>query len=139
MPQGLQRRVGRNDVHFVIFCCYHRKRLLDSAGSRDSAERILDEVRVKYGFSLVGYVIMPEHVHLLVRETGAAPPSTIVQVFKQRVSRQMLLRLQCLFADEAGASNLSTCMPIRWRNIWCNIRASGRGVVGQIMSWEMES
>ena len=30
--------------------------------------RILDEVRDRYGFSLVGYVVMPEHVHLLISE-----------------------------------------------------------------------
>ena len=90
MPQHLKRRTGRNDLHFITFCCYHRKRLLDSVRCRDMAARILDEVRAKYGFALVGYVIMPEHVHLLVSETAAVPPAKIVQVFKQRVSRQML-------------------------------------------------
>jgi putative transposase len=54
------------------------------------AVRILDEVRAQYRFSLVGYVIMPEHVHLLVSETVAVPPATIVQIFKQGISRQML-------------------------------------------------
>jgi REP element-mobilizing transposase RayT len=46
-------------------------------------------VRAKYRFALVGYVIMPEHVHLLVSESAAVPPSKIVQVFKQRVSRSL--------------------------------------------------
>jgi len=45
---------------------------------------------VKYGFSLVGYVIMPEHVHLLISEMAEVPPAKIVQILKQRVSRQML-------------------------------------------------
>lgn len=30
--------------------------------------RALDEVRAKHGFALPGYVVMPEHVHLLVGE-----------------------------------------------------------------------
>jgi putative transposase len=89
MPQHLKRRTGRNDLHFITFCCYHRKRLLDSVHCRNLAVRILDEVRGKYGFFLVGYVIMPGHVHLLVSETGAVPPAKIVQIFKQRVSREM--------------------------------------------------
>ena len=32
---------------------------------------------------------MPDHVHLLIGEPPAAPPSTILQVFKQRLSRRM--------------------------------------------------
>jgi len=43
-------------------------------------------VRAKYRFALGGYVIMPEHVHLLASESAAVTPSNIVQVFKQRVS-----------------------------------------------------
>jgi putative transposase len=32
---------------------------------------------------------MPEHVHLMIGEAGAASPADVVQVFKQRVSRFM--------------------------------------------------
>jgi putative transposase len=32
---------------------------------------------------------MPEHVHLLISETDHVKPATILQVFKQRVSRRM--------------------------------------------------
>jgi putative transposase len=49
--------------------------------------KILDEVRLRYGFELVGYVVMPEHVHLLVSEPSKGNPSKVVQVLKQRVSR----------------------------------------------------
>ncbi len=44
-------------------------------------------MRAKYGFALVGYVIMPEHVDFIIGETESASPSEVVQVFKQRVSR----------------------------------------------------
>jgi putative transposase len=89
MPKNLKRYTGRNDLHFITFCCYHRKRLLDSVKSRNLVIRVLAEVRAKYGFALVGYVIMPEHVHLLISESSAVPPAKIIQVFKQRVSRRM--------------------------------------------------
>jgi putative transposase len=32
---------------------------------------------------------MPEHIHLLVSESGSLRPAKIIQVFKQRVSRRM--------------------------------------------------
>ena len=42
--------------------------LLSSAKARDVSERELERVRQWYGFYVVGYVVMPEHVHLLVSE-----------------------------------------------------------------------
>src|SRR6266436_6559933 len=89
MPKNLKRYTGRKDLHFITFCCYHRRRLLESVRSRNLVIQILDEVRAKYGFSLVGYVIMPEHVHLLISESPAVPPAKVIQVFKQRVSWRM--------------------------------------------------
>ena len=49
--------------------------------------KLLDEVRGRYGFALSGYVVMPEHVHLLLSEPAKGTPSTLMQVLKQRVSR----------------------------------------------------
>ena len=54
--------------------------------------KILDELRGQYGFAVVGYVIMPEHVHLLISEPVKGTPSTVMQVLKQRVSRQVRRR-----------------------------------------------
>jgi putative transposase len=87
MPTNLRRVTGRWDLHFITFCCYQRRALLESPQARDLAVQMLGEVRAKYAFALVGYVIMPEHVHLLIDETPTLPPATVVQVFKQRVSR----------------------------------------------------
>ncbi len=89
MPKNLRRVTGRGDLHFITFCCYQRRALLGTVRARNLAVQILGEVRARYGFALVGYVIMPEHVHLLMGESRTASPATVVQVFKQRVSRRM--------------------------------------------------
>ena len=89
MPKKLKRIVGRGDLHFITFCCYQRRALLGSVRARNLAVEILRQVRAKYGFSLVGYVIMPEHVHLLISESASIRPAKVIQVFKQRVSRRM--------------------------------------------------
>jgi REP-associated tyrosine transposase len=39
---------------------------------------------------VVGYVVMPEHVHFLISESGRGNPSTVMQVLKQRLARQVL-------------------------------------------------
>ena len=92
MPKNLKRITGRGDLHFITFCCYQRRPLLASARARNLAVQILKEVRARYRFALVGYVIMPEHLHLLISESGSARPSTILQVFKQRLARRMRAR-----------------------------------------------
>jgi len=49
----------------------------------------LCKVRREYGFLLLGYVVMPNHVHLLISEPKKDTPSTVLQMLKQRVSRKM--------------------------------------------------
>jgi putative transposase len=51
--------------------------------------KILNEVRAKHEFLLVGYVVMPEHVHLLISEPKRLTPSRALQILKQRVSRKL--------------------------------------------------
>jgi putative transposase len=87
MPSGLKRRYGQGHLHFITCSCYRRLPLLDSAGSRTFFVNILGEMRDRYGFALAGYVVMPEHVHLLIGEPPDGTPSTVLQVLKQRVSR----------------------------------------------------
>ena len=89
MPKNLKRITGRGDLHFITFCCYQRRPLLGTIRARNLVVKILEEVRARYGFALVGYVIMPEHMHLLISESRAVLPAKVMQVFKQRVSRRM--------------------------------------------------
>ena len=89
MPQRLRRIYGFGHLHFITFSCYRRLPLLASARSRNVFVRTLDQVRRGYGFKLVGYVVMPEHVHLLISEPERGTPSTVLKRLKQRVSRQL--------------------------------------------------
>ena len=89
MPQRLRRIYGFGHLHFITFSCYRRLPLLASARSRNVFVRTLDQVRRGYGFKLVGYVVMPEHVHLLISEPERGTPSTVLKMLKQRVSRQL--------------------------------------------------
>jgi putative transposase len=89
MPKGLRRRYGQGHLHFITCNCYRRLPLLGSVRSRNLLVQILGEVRDRYGFELVSYVVMPEHIHLLISEPAKGTPSTVLQVLKQRVSRRI--------------------------------------------------
>ena len=92
MPKNLKRYYGLQHLHFITCSCYRRRPLLGSIRARNMFVKVLGEVRDRYQFELVGYVVMPEHSHLLVSESARGTPSTVMQVLKQRVSRQMRKR-----------------------------------------------
>src|SRR2546426_10049561 len=68
MPRNLKRYSGAGDLHFITCSCYHRRQYLASARRRDLFLTILEQVRQRYGFVVLGYVVMPEHFHLLISE-----------------------------------------------------------------------
>ena len=92
MRNPLRRYYGHGDLHFITFSCYRRRPLLGTRRARDGFVRILDEVRSRHGFKLVGYVVMPEHVHVLIGEPRNGNPSKALQVLKQKASRALRRR-----------------------------------------------
>ena len=89
MRNPLVRRYGHGHLHFITCSCYRRLPLLGTPKSRDTVLKILEEVRVRYQFRILGYVVMPEHIHLLISEPKNGTPSLVMQVLKQRVSRRL--------------------------------------------------
>jgi len=52
------------------------------------------------GFRLIGYVVMPEHVHLLMNEPRTGTPSSVLQKLKLRVSLRMRKRREVGNAEQ---------------------------------------
>ncbi len=107
MPAGLHRTYGAHHLHFITCSCFHRLPFLKSARARDRLLAILEQTRKRYRFVVVGYVVMPEHIHLLLTEPEVRSPSTVMQVLKQRSARALLpvrkrkdRRQRELFAEE---------------------------------------
>ena len=89
MPSGLKRIYGLGHLHFVTFSCYRRSPLLKTARARDIFVKELGKIRDEMGFQLIGYVVMPEHVHLLMSEPPRSTPSTALQKLKLRTARKL--------------------------------------------------
>jgi len=101
MPKNLKRYYGLGHLHFITFSCYRRLPLLGTARSRNAFVRALDEVRRKYDFALVGYVVMPEHIHLLIGEPKRGNPSTVIHSLKLRVSKRCRVRRKVAAAQKS--------------------------------------
>ncbi len=89
MPKGLVRYQQCGCFHFLTFSCYHRQPLLECPAAYSVFEEVLEAVRLRYGFVIAGYVLMPGHVHLLVGEPLRASLSVAIQVLKQLTSRSL--------------------------------------------------
>ncbi len=116
---------------------------------------MLEHVCRRYHFVVVGYVVMPEHVHLLLSEPERGNPSTVMQAVKQGFARRILGRLrsqataerrcQCDGEDhiwqrrfydfvlwtarENARKSCTTSIRIRWHGAWSRSRNNGGGAV----------
>ena len=70
------------EFHFLTFSCYRRRPYLSPAAAMYLFEDALERVRLRYLFAVAGYVVMPEHVHLLVSEPKTALLSKAIQALK---------------------------------------------------------
>jgi putative transposase len=90
MPWGLTRFHQSGQSHFVTFCCYHRHRLLTTDESRRIFESAVERVRRSFSLHVYGYVVMPEHVHLLLSEPEKDTLADALKSLKQGVSRRLI-------------------------------------------------
>ena len=135
MPFALHRYQDCGDLHFLTFSCYRRLPYLGTGQARDLFESALERVRKKYRCAILGYVVMPEHVHMLVNEPAR---STLDQFMKS-------IKLSVRYAGRSGPSGrpvttISTCgqnrsvsrkcaicSAIRWRAAWYRSPRTGHG------------
>jgi len=106
MPSGLHRNQQTQDLHFITFSCYRRQPKLDHSLTKEVFECALEATRLRYGLCVIGYVVMPEHVHLLLSEPSCPTQARIgiewatrlqhyaladvLKSLKQGVSRRLL-------------------------------------------------
>jgi len=88
MPSELKRYQKAGDFHFLTFSCHDRLPYLANAAACSLFERVLEQTRQRYVFYVFGYVVMPEHVHLLVSEPKRGTLSRAMQALKTSVAKQ---------------------------------------------------
>ena len=159
MKNKLKRRYGLGQLHFITCSCYRRLPLFSSVRARNVFLMILNEVRERYDFALIGFVVMPEHIHLLMGEPNMADPSRVMQVLKQRVSRKLRGRRRKKTASgQMGLWEVreEKRLPRFWQrrfydfNVWSKKKRNEklnymhfnpvkRGLVGHPKEWEWSS
>jgi len=102
-------------MHFITTNCYKRQPLLGSAQARDLFLQVLEQIRRMYGFVVVGYVVMPEHVHLLISEPRRGSISTVMQALKQSFTHKVIRRVKASINSSPGSL---WNMPLDHGHVW---------------------
>src|SRR5579871_1154534 len=88
MPDGLKRLHHSGQAHFLTFSCYHRLPLLTQLSMQADFLIALERVRKRFEMRVFGFVVMPEHVHLLVSEPARGTLAGAMQLLKTSVATQ---------------------------------------------------
>src|ERR1700676_4219625 len=97
MPWGLRRFQKTGQVHYITFSCYRRRPNLKSDEACATFVGALERIRRDYGLCIYGYVVMPEHVHLLLNEPERNTFAQAIKSLKQGVARRLALRAEDSF------------------------------------------
>jgi len=95
-----QRRAIRRPVHTSSFseasspCLPTPHQRFDSDRFKRKFIISLGDLRAQLGFRIIGYVLMPEHCHLLLWPSESANPSQIMQQLEERVAKFILKHLR---------------------------------------------
>ena len=90
MPSRLRGFHESGQSHFITFSCFHRRPLFTESATRRIFEAALERVRLHSDLCVYGYVVMPEHVHLLISEPEQGTVADAIKSLKQRVSRRLV-------------------------------------------------
>jgi putative transposase len=82
MTRGLERFQSSGQSHFVTFSCYQRLPNLRERQANEEVLAALEVARKHFGLRVYGFVLMPEHVHLLVSEPDRSTLADVIRSVK---------------------------------------------------------
>jgi putative transposase len=94
----MKRQEVAGGIRFLTFSCEHRLQLLGNPAIRDLFVTRLAAAHTKFTFDLFAWVVMPEHVHLLLRPPPDVSAEEILDSLKKSVARRVIDRWQELGA-----------------------------------------
>lgn len=96
------RHFEPGQLQFITTSAYRRAPLFESEVFRWFFVQILRQLRAETGFLLVGWVLMPEHFHVLIKPEPAEATSRFMQELKKRTA-------QCIIASLSASPRQPWC------------------------------
>ena len=89
VPRNLHRYHHAGQAHFVTFSCYRREQNFCTAKRYDLFVTCLEDMRCHFGVFVYGYVVMPEHVHLLLSEPKSGTLADVIHWLKLSFAKRL--------------------------------------------------
>ena len=93
MRKRLRRCEAPGAVRFITFSSHKRLPVLDLESRRDMLRSRLAAAALKHRVHVIAWVIMPEHMHLLLRPTTDVPLWKMLESFKKYASAALLAHM----------------------------------------------
>lgn len=79
-------------ARFITFSCYRHLQGFQNHSTKDLFLKYLDAARDKHRFRLLGYVIMPDHVHLVIYPPDGMKLGLVIGEIKSKTAREHFAR-----------------------------------------------
>jgi putative transposase len=135
MPTNLKRYQTSGADHFITFSCYRRRPLLHNDPARLLFLGELERLRSRHDFHVYGYVLMPEHVHLLLSEPKAHVLATTLNVLKHETSQHLKGDNKQFWQRRYYDFNVLTQRKFREKLRYMHRNPVKRGLVGNPEDW----
>ncbi len=89
MTGGLKRFHESGQSHFLTFSCYQRQRKFASPDTYNLFLECLERMRLRFKMRIYGYVVMPEHVHLLLSEPASETLADAMHFLKLSFTKRL--------------------------------------------------
>lgn len=88
MPKSREAVYGKGHLHLIACTTFRKLPKLAEEKHRDVFVRLMEELRIKFRFAVVGYVVMPDHFRLLMREPEIDTAANAVETLQARYRRR---------------------------------------------------
>ena len=146
MPR-LKHYDNTGTARFITFNCYRNEPSLVDDNAKAILARFIDQTRQKYGLRLLGYVFMPEHVHLVIHPVDGTPVGKVIREIKSLSAREWF-RLneppaqdvtRVFWQKRCYDHNCRTAEVVREKIDYCHANPVRRGLVDEPAEWKWSS
>jgi putative transposase len=133
-------------ARFVTFVCYRSGKYLNNNIARELLIDHIKSARIKHDFKLLGYVIMPEHVHLVMFPPDGMRMGYVIREIKSKMAREYFALTmsevrgtRVFWQKRCYDHNCRSVNAVREKIVYCHKNPVTRGLVETMDEWKWSS
>ncbi len=106
-----------NQIYFVTTKTCNNNKIFDNDWACELFIKNLKECKKKYEFKLYGYVVMPDHVHLLIEPAKSFNISQVIQKIKSIFAKEFKKELKYRVAASLARGAMAESKTFRYADV----------------------